>query len=234
MKRILGLSAALGAALSVSTPAYAQFFFKPPNFHGEPVRGDEPGLGFSLPGATDTERNAALVWGLRAALNVAALQCQFEPSLVTVESYNALLKDHAGELKTSYDILGKYFARTVGGAAGKAAKGKAPPASKAAVAALEKFNTRTYTGFSAVASQYTFCQTASSIATDVTLSPRGTLLEVAQNRMRELRNSLVPTGEQHFPGRVSVLVTMPILPRMDSQCWKKDSYQANVCGPAYY
>ncbi len=43
---------------------------------------------------------------MRAALNVAALQCQFEPMLTTVSNYNATLKDHEAELKGAFDTLG--------------------------------------------------------------------------------------------------------------------------------
>src|SRR3546814_10219941 len=45
------------------------------------VEGNEPNLGFALPGATQSEYRAALLWSMRAGLNVAALQCQFEPTL---------------------------------------------------------------------------------------------------------------------------------------------------------
>ena len=31
-----------------------------------------------------------MVWNLRAALNVAALQCQFGPTLLTLPNYNAI------------------------------------------------------------------------------------------------------------------------------------------------
>jgi hypothetical protein len=38
--------------------------------------------------ATPTEQEAHALWSLRAALNVAALQCQFSPFLATVRNYN--------------------------------------------------------------------------------------------------------------------------------------------------
>jgi hypothetical protein len=66
------------------------------------VTGEEPGMtGPALPDATAPELRAALVWNLRAALNVAALQCQFEPTLMTLGNYNAFLKDHESNCVTS-------------------------------------------------------------------------------------------------------------------------------------
>jgi hypothetical protein len=214
------MAAAVLAIPTATAPAAAQFFFKSPMLAGVPVRGDELGVGLALPEATATEQKAALVWGMRAALNVAALQCDFEPTLHTVRNYNALLTDHSAELKASYDLLDKYFVRT--------SKGK-----KAGQDALDKFGTRIYSSFSAVASQYTFCQTASQIGADATFMPRGSFFDFAQGRMRELRNSLLPSGEQRFPGRISHLVSAARLPSTDKRCWKKDLYQADKCGAAY-
>ena len=83
------------SALACSTPASAQFYFKSKDVRGAPVKGDEPGIAQPLPGATDAEIRANLLWTMRSGLNVAALQCQFEPTLLTVSNYNYLLKDHA-------------------------------------------------------------------------------------------------------------------------------------------
>src|SRR3546814_4087726 len=55
-----------------------------------------------------------MVWTLRAAMNVAALQCEFEPTLLTRTNYNAMLKDHKAELAASIDTLLAYFVRTNG------------------------------------------------------------------------------------------------------------------------
>ncbi|MDD1451225.1 hypothetical protein NHF48_009950 [Sphingomonas sp. H160509] len=131
---------------------------------------------------------AALVWHMRAALNVAALQCQFEPTLLTVPNYNSILADHGEELKGAFDTLTKYFVR-VNKAAGP----------KAGQTALDQFGTRTYSSFATVAAQYGFCQTAGSIGRDAVFAPRGHFADVALARSRELRNSLIPWGEQRFP-----------------------------------
>ena len=47
------------------------------------------------PARRAAEQRAALVWNMRAALNVAALQCQFEPTLLTVPNYKRMLRDQA-------------------------------------------------------------------------------------------------------------------------------------------
>ena len=64
------------------------------DFRGAPVTGTSPASAAAA--RRDAGRvRAALVWNLRAALNVAALQCQFAPTLLTVDNYNAMLNDHA-------------------------------------------------------------------------------------------------------------------------------------------
>ncbi|PZQ61650.1 MAG: hypothetical protein DI544_03150 [Sphingomonas taxi] len=212
----VGAVAAVAAGMLMATPATAQFFFKAKDLRGERVKGDEPGIGQPLPGATPAELRAAVVWNMRAALNVAALQCQFEPQLLTVHNYNAILADHRQELAQSFDTLAKYFART--------AKTK-----KEGQMALDQFGTRTYAGFATVAAQYGFCSTSSSIGREALYAPRGEFGEVALGRMRELRNSLTPWGEQQFP-RAHILPAT--LPRFDKDCWKKDSYNNKKCGEA--
>lgn len=210
-----GAVAALAAGMLAATPTAAQFFFKSKDLKGERINGDEPGIGHPLPGATPAELRAGVVWNMRAALNVAALQCQFEPSLLTVQNYNAILADHREELATSFDALTKYFVRT--------AKTK-----KAGQQALDQFGTRTYAGFATVAAQFGFCATAASIGREALYAPRGTFGEVAAGRMRELRNSLTPFGEQQFPQ--FVVHPNATLPRFDKDCWKKDAFNVKKCG----
>jgi hypothetical protein len=198
-------------------PASAQFYMRSHDFSGEPVRGDEPGIGVDLPGATDAELQAAMVWNLRAALNIAALQCQFEPTLLTVPNYNMVMLDHAAELKSTYATLTKYFQRT----------NKTP---KAAQTALDQFGTRVYGSFSTTSAQLGFCQVTSSIGRDAIFHPRGSLHIIARQRLRELRNSLVPYGEQRFP-RGSGFDRYVLTPRLDAQCWnRKGDWNARKCG----
>ncbi len=203
-----------GAMTVAAVPASAQFFFKSKDLSGQPVTGLEPGIGQPLPGATPAELRAGVVWNMRAALNVAALQCQFEPTLLTVTNYNAILTDHKAELASSFDTLTKYFARV--------AKTK-----KDGQTALDQFGTRTYSGFATVAAQYGFCTTAGRIGREALYAPRGAFGDIALGRMRELRNSLTPWGEQQFPG---AQVMPAALPRFDKACWKKDEFDTRKCG----
>jgi len=216
---VLRFVAALGVAtmgLAAATPASAQFFLRSHDFTGAPVTGSESDLAVSFPGATASEQRAALVWNMRAALNVAALQCQFEPTLHTVTNYNALLTDHKEELKGAFDTVTKYFART----------NKTP---KAGQTALDQFGTRTYSSYATVAAQFGFCQTAASIGRDAIFAPRGGFGDLAVARTRELRNSLIPYGEQGLPRYIGRdYATYPML---DDKCWnKKGEWQDRKCG----
>lgn len=199
------LATALCFAIAAQ-PAQAQFFWSPPDFSTPPVTGAEPSLGLNLPGATPEELNAGLVWNLRAALNVAALQCDFEPTLLTVSNYNAMIAHHNKELQVAFDTLGKYFQRTAG-------KGK--PGQQA----LDQYGTRIYSGYSTVQAQRNFCQTAGSIGRDAIFANRGALIEVARKRMGELKKSLVLTGERYF-GTPGSSYTAAI-PPLNDECWKK-------------
>jgi hypothetical protein len=217
----IGILIAGIAGLFAAAPASAQFFLKPANLEAARVTGEEPGItGPALPGATAQELSAALVWNLRAALNVAALQCSFEPTLLTLANYNAFLKDHDSELDTSMVILEKYFANIN--------KNK-----KLGQSELDKFLTRVYSSFSTVGGQRSFCQTAASIGHDAVFARRGKIYDVAHDRMRELRSSLSAWGEQQFRQR-SFRVAMPPLrplpPFGNNKCWKKDRYDQKKCG----
>lgn len=212
--RGIGFAAATALALT-SVSASAQFFFKPKDLRGTPVTGAETDIGQMLPGATGDEQRAAVAWNLRAALNVAALQCQFEPTLNTVANYNAILTDHTAELKTTYTTLTKYFVRT-------------NKTVKLGQGALDQFGTRTYSSFATVSAQYNFCKVAAEIGREALFVPRGGFSQLALDRMRELRNSLTPWGEQQFYGSMPYAA----LPRFDEACWKKNSFVEAKCGPA--
>lgn len=205
--------------LTSAAPATAQFFLNPPKFPNGPVSGSEPGIMLPLPGATPEEQRAALLWNLRSGLNVAALQCQFEPTLLTLPNYNAILGNHRAELAASFETLSKYFKRTA-------------KTAKEGQTQLDQYGTRTYQGFSAVGAQRTFCQTAGDISEDAIWAPRGALTNVAINRMRELRSSLIYTREPLVynpwlaPGRSAI----PI-PNLDDRCWDKKGAWRKRCDP---
>jgi len=219
VSRIL-VTLAAAAAFFGATPASAQFFFKSADLSGPSVTGAEPGMtGPELPQASPDELRAALVWNLRAALNVAALQCQFEPTLLTLNNYNALLQDHKHELKSSYDTLERYFVRNASNR-------------REGVSELDKFGTRVYSGFSTVSAQLTFCQTAAAIAHDAIFTQPGGLGDLAKARMRELRNSLVPWGEQAFPPHQGAPIALPRMPEFgNDRCWRRNGeYHERRCG----
>lgn len=206
---------ALSAILLFSAPAHAQGYWVPPNFSGPPVNGYEPGMGVPLPNATPAEQNAALIWNLRAGLNVAALQCAFEPTLRTMQNYNAILNDHSAELASSFNTLTSYFKRI----------NKSPALGQKA---LDTFGTKTYSGFSTVRAQVGFCYAASRIGRIGLFTPKGRFITLAQEHLRELRNSLTPQGEQQFrirmPDRVAAKPNFVL-----ESCWKKGKYLAS-CG----
>lgn len=210
---------AVASTLLAAVPASAQFFMKNPDFSGPPVRGDEPGVVVPLPGATEAEMQAGLVWSLRAALNVAALGCDFEPSLLTPSNYNSILRDHDVELAKAYGTLEKYFARTY-------------KTKKEALGEFDRYQTRVYANFTTVSGQYNFCQTAGQVGRDALFIDRGTFGELARMRVRELRNSLSPRGEQRFGGRNSMRVDM-VTVRLDPICWNKRGFNYRKCPSPY-
>lgn len=215
--RKLAAGAAVLAMAGSAMPAAAQFYFRSVDMTGAPETGQE--AAWALPGGTRAENEAALVWNLRAALNVAALQCDLAQSLLTVPNYNAMLADHRAELKSAFDTLDRYYTRVK--------KGKKPGQT-----AFDQYNTRIYSSFSTVGGQYTFCVAAHSIGRDAIFAPRGELLGVAQRRIRELRNSLATSGEQLFPGFRLRTNRFGWLPSTDKRCWSKNVWNGK-CGAVF-
>jgi hypothetical protein len=217
------------AAVALAASASAQSYIIPPVFAGEPVTGSEPDLGLPLPGATSEERAAALVWGLRSGLNVAALQCSHSAFLDTTDNYNAMLVDQREDLAAAYKTLTGYFARTAGdtvAAPPTKTKGKgkkAAPMSRAAMQALNQYDTRSYNGWSTLYAQRGFCYQASQIGKALRFVPRGGMLAFSQANMRALRNSLVFTGDPLWGVR-GLYVPLPEI-RWPDNCYDK---QGNV------
>ena len=206
-----------GVALAVvAMPASAQIFWKSPVYTGAPVTLEESGIGVALPGATPTEQRANLVWQLRAGLNVAALQCQGWPTLMSKDIYGGVLINHKEELAKTYATLANYFKRT-------------EKTAKAGQQALDRYGTKTYIGTSTVQGILGFCQTSAHVGRSALYAPRGSLNIVALERLRELRNSLLPGREQQFNvGHNPPTMTMPNLAKA---CWnrKTDAYDIR-CG----
>lgn len=203
LRRRIPAVLACTAMLAASVPAGAQLFWSPPNLSGAPVTGAEPGL--ALPNASPVEMQAALVWHLRAALNVAALQCDFEPTLLTTTNYNGMINHHRAELAGSFKTLGDYFKKRDGAVAGQKQ--------------FDQYGTRVYSSYSAVQAQIDFCQVAGRVGRDAIFAPRGNLYKVAQEHLGELRAALVAKGDTVY-GNPAYGFTAK-LPPLDKKCWKK-------------
>ena len=161
IKRLGGFAAFVAmCGSSVSPASAAALFWIPPDFSGAPVSGAEPGIGLAMPGATAAELTAHLIWNMRAGLNVAALQCQFSPALLSVRNYNDLLRQHSAELTSAYSAIGGYFKRTGG---------------KTWQTKFDQYTTRTYNGFSTLKAQLGFCETAGRIGREALTQPKGSL-----------------------------------------------------------
>ena len=181
MKR-LRPAAAAALIWAGAQPASAQIFLNDPDFRRGPIESSDPLVGIPLPGATAAEYRASLLWNLRSGLNVAALQCQFSSYLRAVPNYNALLAHHSAELASAYTTLNGYFRRVHGAAQGPRR--------------FDDYSTQTYNNFSTLQAQMGFCQTATNILKEALARPKGELNVVARERMRELRNSLVPVVDR--------------------------------------
>jgi hypothetical protein len=193
--------AALAAlvALGLAAPARAQLFLVTPAYPSAPIDGSDPLVGLPLPGATPAEYRAHLLWNLRSGLNVAALQCQFSPFLRTVGNYNALLAHHNRELAAAYTALEGYFRRV---------SGRNGPRQ------FDLYSTQTYNGFSSGNAQLGFCQTAARIGRDALMIPKGQFGQLAANRMREFRSSLIQAPDSYNFTRVQVrLAPIALSPR---------------------
>ena len=204
-----------GLVAVAASPASAQLFISPPDFSGEPVNGSEPGIGLPIPGARPDEYAAHLLWNLRSGLNVAALQCQFSPSLRVVDNYNDILAHHSDELAAAYTKLNDYFKRVHGPREGQRL--------------FDDYSTKTYNGFSTLYAQVGFCQTGASIGRAALAAPKGGMAGVARARMREFRNSLVPAGERLFVVRPVVAVYEPFS-QLNPACYDRRDRLRRVCG----
>jgi hypothetical protein len=212
VKGVAGAIALAGVAAGVATPANAFLFWnKTEQVLMGPASGGEAGITQPLAGAKPNEQLANLVWTMRAGLNVAALQCQFAPTLRTVSIYNNMLRQHSAELQTSYTALTAYFKRVAGAKWANA---------------MDQYTTRTYNGFSTLNAQLGFCETAASIGRETLERPRGELNKIATARMREFRAALVPRGDQIAPAYAGSVA----VPNTDfGVCFDKKGRAKNKC-----
>jgi len=125
--------------------------------------------------ATPVETRAHAVWTLRAALNVAALQCQYSPFLRSVDNYNQMLKKHGGELTSAQTTMLSHYTRTM---------------KRGGAAAFDRYNTRSYNSFSTLDAQYNFCWAAGQAGQAVRVGDVGAMGRIAEAVVPELRAAL--------------------------------------------
>lgn len=156
------------------------------------------------------EQSAQNVWAVRAALNVAALQCQFSPFLATVKNYNALIRQHDGELAAAQKTLERHFRRTAGAAGHRA---------------FDQYTTRMYNGFSTLDAQLGFCDEAGRSGRELLATPIGKFSASASATSARLRASLVPVAD---PYRTFARGYIPV-PRIPDPCLDKKGGRLRRC-----
>jgi hypothetical protein len=214
----IALRAAAIASLAIPAAASAQLYLTKPDMKPGPIEPSDPLVGLPIPGATAAEYRADLLWNFRAGLNVAALQCQFSPFLRTTSNYNAFLAHHSEELANAYATLNAYFKRRDGAARG--------------TNAFDQYSTQTYNNFSTLQAQIGFCQTAADNLKSALATTKGQLIELAQQRMRELRNSLIPIVDPSNAPTNPYAITLQPIPSMEDQCWDRNDQLKPSCAVA--
>jgi hypothetical protein len=121
---------------------------------------------------TATETKAEALWKMRAALNVAALQCQYNPSLKVVDNYNQFVKRHNSELESARTTMEGSYRRRFG---------------KAWAGQFDRYNTRTYNSFSATGVQVAYCNKMGEVGTKSLALEPGTLMAYAEATVPEIR-----------------------------------------------
>jgi hypothetical protein len=142
---------------------------------------------------TPAEAEANAIWNVRAALNVAALQCQYSKYLATTPNYNAFLKHHADEIAKAQATMMAHFKRYDGAKA---------------TAAFDSYLTKTYNSYSTLDAQYQFCEAAGVVGRAVLALPKGTLGAQAVRHMPEIRAAF---AERALSPSLTVTEIQPIL-----------------------
>ena len=180
MRSVLRITAAAAAALAISGPLQAQELTTavPAPAVAAPL---PPGVmaPVVMREMTPAETRAHQVWSLRAALNVAALQCQFSPFLRTVKNYNQILPHHSAELASALKTINGHFVRHDG--------------AKTARQTFDQYTTRTYNSFSTLEGQMGFCQKSSEVGWEALEAKKGSYADLAAARLPEIRQAMIPT-----------------------------------------
>lgn len=182
MRSVLRIAAAVAAASSISVTAQAQELTTtvPAPAVAAPLQLPRGVMApVVMREMTPAELRAHQVWSLRAALNVAALQCQFSPFLRTVKNYNQMLPHHSAELASALKTINGHFVRQDG--------------AKTARQTFDQYTTRTYNSFSTLEGQLGFCQKASEIGWEALDAKKGAYADLAAARLPEIRQAMIPT-----------------------------------------
>lgn len=129
----------------------------------------------TLRATTKAEEEAHAIWTLRAALNVAALQCQYSPFLRTVKNYNEMIRHHAQELRLAQTVMMGHFRRYD---------------RARATNTFDQYTTRTYNSFSTLDAQYSFCDSVGVVGREVLRLPRNGLASASARLNAAIRQSL--------------------------------------------
>jgi hypothetical protein len=142
---------------------------------------------------TPAETEANAIWNVRAALNVAALQCQYSKYLATTPNYNAFLKHHADEIAKAQATMIAHFKRYDGAKAN---------------AAFDTYLTKTYNSYSTLDAQYQFCEAAGIVGREVLAIPKGKLGSEAIRRGPQIRASF---AQMPLAPSLTVIEMQPIV-----------------------
>lgn len=170
---VAGVAMALQpAAAQAASPVQPAVATMPVGGELSPAVLNTPGLN----GLRAAEARADLIWQMRAALNVAALQCQFSPFLATVPTYNALLRHHSDELASAFKTMNAYFTRLQGPRAGPRG--------------FDTYATRTNQGWATFDAQFSFCEAAAMVGRRALSVPKGDFGRFAESEIPLMRASL--------------------------------------------
>ncbi len=128
---------------------------------------------------TPAEAEANAIWGIRAGLNIAALQCQYSPFLATVRNYNDFLRQHGDELDRARMTMLAHFKRYD---------------ATQAQNSFDRYTTQTYNSYSTLDAQYSFCEDAGTTGRTVLTVRKGELGRQAPHLRDRMRASLIPVS----------------------------------------
>ncbi len=134
-----------------------------------------PSAAFAAKHTSSTRKNAVsapapesrehTLWKLRSALNVAALQCQFDPSLKLIENYKLFLNSHKIILDEARSAL----------------------TARMGINAFDHYSTQQVNNFSSVDDQVIFCGKAAAAAAEANAAADSDLIKIAETRVPEMQ-----------------------------------------------